>query len=72
MAKKIEDVLAAIGRQEEIVDKLSKILTGPRDRAYVVCSTSDCKHNVKGYCSIYTVNAPPEREQEGVCKDYEV
>jgi hypothetical protein len=72
MTKKMEEIAGAIGRDKEVVDKLSQVLTGPRDRAYVVCAAVECKQNVKGVCAIYTVTNPPERESGGVCKDYEV
>ncbi|KAF0220217.1 MAG: hypothetical protein FD174_1456 [Geobacteraceae bacterium] len=70
MGKNLEVVAAAIGRDKDVVDKLSQELTGPRDRAYMVCSALECKHNVKGRCTIYTVTNPPERLSGGVCKDY--
>lgn len=72
MGKNPEVVAAAIGRDKDVVDKLSQVLTGPRDRAYVVCSALECKHNVKGQCTVYTVINPPEKLDGGVCKDYEV
>ena len=70
MGKNLEVVAAAIGRDKDIVDKLSQVLTGSCDRAYVVCSALDCKQNVKGQCTVYTVINPPEGLNGVVCKDY--
>lgn len=59
MAKKQEDlerIAAAAGANPDVVEKLDRLLTGPNDRAYLVCTFMDCTHNLKGECSIYTVH----------------
>ncbi len=66
------EVIAAIGRNKTIVDLLDKTLVGPDDRAYIVCSAVDCRHNVKGRCTIHTVQNRQEITSNGRCRDYEM
>ncbi len=60
MDKKTEQAAAAAGKTPGVVEKLDQLLTGPNDRAFVVCSFRDCIHNTNGECSIYTMfDVPP-------------
>jgi hypothetical protein len=56
--KKLEEIAAQIGRDQRVAEVLDTILDSPTDRAYVVCSFLDCRHNSKGRCTIYTVTQP--------------
>ena len=70
MDKIKKDIGALIGRNQEIVDILDGILTGPDDRAYVMCAADECRHNVKGQCTIHTVKCRREISSNGRCRDY--
>jgi hypothetical protein len=72
MPKDIEDVVAAIGRSEEVVEMLDLLLTEPGDRAYVVCSAFECLNNGKGRCSIHTVKGRRRILGNGRCTEYVV
>jgi hypothetical protein len=52
---KMEVVAAMIGRNQDLVDILDEVLSGPDDRAYILCSTVACSNNIKGQCTIHTV-----------------
>lgn len=72
MDKKMETIVATIGRNREIVDMLDGVLTGPGDRAYIICSAEECINNVQGRCSIHAVKCQPEILGNGRCRDYVV
>jgi hypothetical protein len=71
MDDKLEQVAAAAGRNPDIVEKLDQSLTGPNDRAYVVCTFLDCKHIIKGQCTIYTVQDVLPMKTGVPCDRYE-
>jgi len=72
MDDKMEQIAAAAGKDPGLADKLERILTGPNDRAFMVCSCRDCTHNVKGECIIYTVMDVPRMKPGAPCDSYEV
>ena len=71
MNDKIARVAALAGGSKDVADKLDQLLTGPNDRAYVVCSYSDCRLHYKGSCTIYTVLDVPRMKTTGPCNSYE-
>jgi hypothetical protein len=71
MDDKLEQVAAAAGRNPDIVEKLDQSLTGPNDRAYVICTFLECKHSIKGQCTIYTVQDVPPMKTGVPCDRYE-
>lgn len=71
MDVKLEQLSVAVGKNPEIVEKLDQLLTGPNDRAFVVCEFSDCKFNYKGRCSIFTVRDVPSMKTKP-CDRYEL
>ncbi len=64
-------VAVQAGRNRDVADKLDQILVGPNDRAYVVCTFRDCKQNIKGRCTIYTVLDVPRMKRVKPCDKYE-
>ncbi len=70
MDDKLERVAAATGKNRALADKLDQILTGPNDRAFLVCTYRECEHNVKGECSIYTVMDVPPMKPGAPCDSY--
>ena len=70
MNSKMHDISHTISRNEEIVDALDKMLTESSDRAYVVCSASDCRNNLKGRCTIHLVKDTRIMMGNGRCADY--
>lgn len=70
MKRKMEDIVAAIGQNEEIVDMLDLLLTDPNDRAYVVCSAHECLNNVKGRCTIHMVKGKRTILSNGRCTEH--
>ena len=72
MTDKMTLIAAAAGMNSEIVNKLEQVLTGPNDRAYVVCTYSDCKLNIAGRCTIFTVLDVPRMKTGQPCDKYEV
>ena len=71
MDEKLARMAALAGQNEEIAEKLDKVLTGPNDRAYVLCSYSDCKLHLDGRCTIYTVLDVPRMKTGQPCSSYE-
>jgi len=71
MDDKMTNIAALAGRNADVADKLDQVLVGPNDRAYVVCSTADCRHNTQGRCTIFTVLDVP-RMKTRPCEKYEV
>jgi len=70
MDEKLARIAALAGSNDEIADKLDKVLTGPNDRAYVVCSYADCELHFKGRCTIYTLLDVPRMKGGGPCSSY--
>lgn len=70
MTTKQERVAAAVGKNHDIVEKLDQLLTGPNDRAFVICDFEECKSNAKGRCTVYTVRDVP-RMRTAPCSNYE-
>jgi hypothetical protein len=66
----MEEIAALIVRNQDIVDILDNVLTGPEDRAYVICSATECRNNVKGRCIIHTVTSRGDILPNGRCPDY--
>lgn len=71
MGDQLTQVVAAAGKDKTIVDKLDQLLAGPNDRAFVVCTFIDCKLNVKGRCTIFTVMDVPRMKTGQRCERYE-
>ena len=71
MDEKLARIAALAGSNEEIADRLDKVLTGPNDRAYVVCSYADCELHLNGRCTIYTVRDVPRMKTGGPCSGYQ-
>jgi hypothetical protein len=69
--KKLEEIAALIGRDQRVAEVLDSILDFPADRAYVVCTFLDCRHNSKGRCTIYTATQPPQPGKGLPCDRYE-
>lgn len=67
MDDKMEQIAAATGKDQGLADKLEQILTGPDDRAFLVCTCLDCTHNTKGECTIYTVMDVPRMKPGAPC-----
>jgi hypothetical protein len=72
MTGKMEAVAALIGRNQDIVDILDEVLTGPDDRAYILCSTDACRNNLQGRCTIHTVKSLTEINGNGRSRDHAV
>ena len=70
MDEKLARIAALAGSSDEIADKLDNVLTGPNDRAYLVCSYSDCKLHLNGRCTIYTVLDVPRMRTGQPCSSY--
>jgi hypothetical protein len=70
MNRKLDKVVASIAGNRELVDTLDQILTGPDDRAYIVCLAEECRNNLHGTCSIHTVKSRRELLDNGRCRDY--
>lgn len=71
MDEKLARMAALAGTNKDVVDKLEQVLSGPNDRAYVVCTYADCKLHSKGRCTIYTVLDVPRMKTAGPCASYE-
>ncbi|BCG45918.1 hypothetical protein GEOBRER4_n0691 [Citrifermentans bremense] len=71
MDEKLARVAALAGTNGEVAETLDKVLTGPNDRAYLVCNYLDCKLNINGHCTIYTVLDVPRMKTGEPCKSYE-
>lgn len=71
MGGKMEKIAALAAQSDEIAKKLDAVLSGPNDRAYVVCSFDDCKLHLKGRCTIYTVLDVPRMKTGAPCASYE-
>ncbi|QWV94093.1 hypothetical protein KP004_02580 [Geomonas oryzisoli] len=71
MDEKLAQIAALAGKNDKIAEKLEQMLTGPNDRAYVVCSFDDCKLHEKGRCTIYTVLDVPRMKTGQPCSGYE-
>jgi hypothetical protein len=69
--RKKQMVALAIAKNQQVVDTLDQVLRHPGDRAYVVCTISDCRHIDQGKCKIFTVASPPKRGANGFCDRYE-
>ena len=72
MDDKMEQIAAAAGKDQGLADKLEQILTGPNDRAFLVCRCLDCIHNTRGDCTIYTVLDVPPMKPGAPCDRYSV
>ena len=72
MDDKMEQIAATAGKDPALRDKLEQILTSPNDRAFLVCTYLDCKHNAKGECTIYTVMDVPRMKPGAPCDRYAV
>lgn len=70
MDKVMKEIGAMIGTNQEIVDILDGVLTGPDDRAYLICSSEECRNSVTGRCTIHTVKSRREILSNGRCSDY--
>jgi hypothetical protein len=70
MVDKRERFAAATGKNPELADKLDRILTGPDDRAFILCTYRECTHNAKGECMIYTVLDVPRMKPGVPCDSY--
>ena len=68
---KREQLSAAVGRNQDVAEKLDKILSGPNDRAFLICEFEDCRLNSKGRCSIYAVQDVPKMKTRTPCASYE-
>jgi hypothetical protein len=55
MNDKLTYVAMKAGMDREVIDRLYQLLVNPKDRAYVMCNTPDCRKKVKGECMIYAV-----------------
>lgn len=64
-------IAAATGMDVDVVKKLDSILTGPNDRAFVVCTATDCKKNKKGQCTIFTLLDVPRMKTGQPCDKFE-
>jgi hypothetical protein len=71
MDDKLAQVAALAGRDGDVVSKLDRVLAGPDDRAYLVCSFLDCKLHIKGQCTIFTVLDVPRMKTGQPCHRYE-
>jgi len=72
MGDKIEQIAAATGKDSALKDRLEQILTGPNDRAFLICKCLDCTHITKGECTIYTVKDVPRMKPGAPCDSYKV
>ncbi|HEX9022219.1 MAG TPA: hypothetical protein VF799_00095 [Geobacteraceae bacterium] len=70
MDDKLERIAAEAGKSPALADKLDQLLTGPNDRAFLVCVYRECEQNVKGECSIYTVSDVPPMKPGSPCDSY--
>lgn len=70
MDDKLARIAALAGANDKIVDKLEQVLSGPNDRAFVVCSFSDCESHNQGRCTIYTVLDVPRMQTGRPCQGY--
>ena len=71
MDDKLALVAAEACKNPGVAEMLGQILTGPNDRAYVVCTFMECKLNIKGHCNIYTVQDVPAMKTGVPCDRYE-
>jgi hypothetical protein len=71
MDERMKHMAEAVGMNSDIAEKLDQVLVGPNDRAYVMCTYSDCKLSVKGRCTIFTVLDVPRMKTGQPCDRYE-
>ena len=71
MDDELTTAAAAAAMGDSVVNELDKLLTGPNDRAFLVCISTDCKHNTKGHCAIFTLLDVPRMKTGQPCKRYE-
>ena len=64
-------IATAVGMNTAVAEKLDQVLAGPNDRAYIVCTITDCKLNVKGHCTIFAVLDVPPMKTGQPCERYE-
>jgi hypothetical protein len=71
MDDKLRTMAATVGMNSDIAEKLDQVLVGPNDRAYVMCTYTDCKLSMKGRCTIFTVLDVPRMKTGAPCDRYE-
>jgi hypothetical protein len=71
MDNKLKQMVETVGLNPDIAERLDQVLVGPNDRAYVMCSYTDCKLSIKGRCTIFTVLDVPRMKTGGPCDRYE-
>jgi len=71
MDDNLKNMVITVGRNADIAEKLDQVLVGPNDRAYVMCSNSDCTLSNKGRCTIFTVLDVPRMKTGQPCDRYQ-
>ncbi|MCM0080069.1 hypothetical protein L4X63_00535 [Geomonas sp. Red32] len=71
MGDELRQVAMVAGMDKDVVEKLDQLLTGPNDRAFVVCTYTDCQINIKGRCTIFTVMDVPKMKTGQPCQRYQ-
>ncbi|GFO69469.1 hypothetical protein GMLC_30480 [Geomonas limicola] len=68
---KLKYMASSVAQNADIAEKLDKVLVGPNDRAYVMCSYTDCTLSSKGRCTIFTILDVPRMKTGQPCDRYE-
>lgn len=71
MDDKMKHMASTVALNADIAEKLDQVLVGPNDRAYVMCSYTDCKLSNKGRCTIFTILDVPRMKTGHPCDRYE-
>ena len=71
MDNKLKHMAVTVGMNPDIAERLDQVLVGPNDRAYVMCTFTDCKLSTQGRCTIFTVLDVPRMKTGTPCDRYE-
>jgi hypothetical protein len=70
MKKDVSRLVARVASDPTVAEQLDFLLQHQDDRAYVLCTISDCQHNLHGHCTVYTVTALNAGSPDKPCAEY--
>lgn len=65
--KKRETIITG---DQTTIDAVARIVTDVDDRAWVICSESDCQNSESGKCTIFALKGVPRMKPGKPCADY--
>jgi len=71
MSDKLQQAALAAANDPDITEKLDRMLTGENDRAFIICSFTDCVNNTNGRCTIFAVKDVPKMKRTVPCEHYQ-